>query len=51
MIAITAALFHIWIVICIACSTRLEVFQCPERKNIIKGRRKQLNLDGFLANI
>ena len=39
-----------WVVISIACSTRLEVFHCPEIKNIKKieeknGRRKPVNLD------
>ena len=30
-----------WIVISIAYSTRLEVFQCPERKNIKKIEEKK----------
>ena len=34
--------FH-WIVISIACSARLEVFQCPERKNIRKTEKKKEN--------
>ena len=38
-----------WIVISIACSTKLDVFQCPARKNIrkieVKKRKKPPNLD------
>ena len=30
-----------WIANSIACSTRLEVFQCPERKNIKKIEEKK----------
>ena len=30
-----------WTVISIACSTRLEVFQCPKRKNIKKIEDKE----------
>ena len=30
-----------WIVISIACSTRLEVFQCPEKKNIKKKKKRK----------
>ena len=46
MIASSAALYTcIGMVVSIACPTKLEVFQCPERKNIKKiiekkGRRK-----------
>ena len=29
-----------WFVISIACFTRLEIFQCPERKNIWKKKKK-----------
>ena len=39
-----------WTVISIGHSTRLEVFQCPERKNIrkiVEKRRKPPNLDTF----
>ena len=36
MIASSAALYHtcIGMAVSIACPTKLEVFQCPERKNI-----------------
>ena len=30
-----------WTVISVACSTRLEVFQCPKRKNIKKIEDKE----------
>ena len=38
MIASSAALYHtcIGMAVSIACPTKVEVFQCPERKNIKK---------------
>ena len=42
MLSSSAAISNLhWIVISIACSTRLEIFQCPERKSIKKTEEKR----------